>query len=312
MKCPAAVRLYTGLGPVQNNSQLIYHFSPIALTPVLLICFDQDYLCSVLPWLSLSSLCLQLDVEKLQKIPILKKLQALEEEAGKDVTLGSVPATVAGTVAAAEPAPRAAQPRRQTRRRPRLSSQQEAEEEFKQESKPERKTEGEQNFRQRPARVRKDSRGGEERATKGRGRGGNFKEKGPDEKGSEGTASERKVPPTVTTVYLGGIPTGLRVSELKTVLREKDAVPLRLTWQGAQHRAFLDYSDPEAADQALEALQGLNLDGQGLQAELAKSQRRGRRSGQSDRRPGPGATQKFKTSTTEEEVEKSEQWNRTV
>lgn len=252
-------------------------------------------------------MCLQLDVEKLQKIPILKKLQALEEEAGKDVTLGSVPATVAGTVAAAEPAPRAAQPRRQTRRRPRLSSQQEEEEEFKQESKPERKTEGEQNFRQRPARVRKDSRGGEERATKGRGRGGNFKEKGPDEKGSEGTASERKVPPTVTTVYLGGIPTGLRVSELKTVLREKDAVPLRLTWQGAQHRAFLDYSDPEAADQALEALQGLNLDGQGLQAELAKSQRRGRRSGQSDRRPGPGATQKFKTSTTEEEVEKSEQ-----
>ena len=99
--------------------------------------------------------------------------------------------------------------------------------------------------------------------------------------------SERRPPLSVTTVYLGGIPAGLRVSELKTALREREAAPLRLTWQGAQHRAFLDYCDPQAADQALEALQGLSLNGQSLQAELAKSQRGGRRPGPPNRRPRP-------------------------
>uniref|UniRef100_A0A3P9C321 Methenyltetrahydrofolate synthase domain-containing protein n=1 Tax=Maylandia zebra TaxID=106582 RepID=A0A3P9C321_9CICH len=68
-------------------------------------------------------------------------------------------------------------------------------------------------------------------------------------------------------------PCGIIWNKLKTALREREATPLRLTWQGAQHRAFLDYSDPHAADQALEALQGLALNGHSLQAELAKSQR---------------------------------------
>ncbi|KAG7230200.1 hypothetical protein INR49_012333 [Caranx melampygus] len=35
---------------------------------------------------------IKLDTEKLEKIPILKKLRALEEQVGKDVTLGEVPA----------------------------------------------------------------------------------------------------------------------------------------------------------------------------------------------------------------------------
>lgn len=113
-----------------------------------------------------------------------------------------------------------------------------------------------------------------------------MKEKGSDEGGSE-VMSQRKLPPSLTTVYLGGIPAGLRVSELKTALREREAVPLRLTWQGAQHRAFLDYSDLQAAELALEALQDLTLNGQSLQAELAKSQRGSKRPGQSNRRPRP-------------------------
>lgn len=152
-----------------------------------------------------------------------------------------------------------------------------------------------------PARVRKesrgDSRGGSEgeiyRRRKGKG-GGDVKEKGPEEGGGEVT-SQHKVPLSVTTVYLGGIPAGLRVSELKTALRERGAAPLRLTWQGAQHRAFLDYSDPQAAEQVLESLQGLSLNGQSLQAELAKSQRGSKRSGQSNRRPRPSAAPKSKT-----------------
>uniref|UniRef100_A0A3B5M680 Methenyltetrahydrofolate synthase domain-containing protein n=1 Tax=Xiphophorus couchianus TaxID=32473 RepID=A0A3B5M680_9TELE len=157
----------------------------------------------------------KLDAEKLEKIPILKKLRALEEQAGKDVTLGT--------------ASHAAEP------------------ETSQESRQEKKGEPDQKPRQQPARARKDSRGSRGEAT-----------------------TQRKLPQSVTTVYLGGIPAGLRVSELKTALRERNAAPLRLTWQGAQHRAFLDYSDPQVADQALEALQDLSLNGHSLQAELAK------------------------------------------
>ncbi|XP_058485320.1 methenyltetrahydrofolate synthase domain-containing protein isoform X2 [Solea solea] len=247
----------------------------------------------------------KLDMEKLEKIPILKTLRALEEQAGKDVTLG------AALDAAAEPALHAAQPKRQTRRRPKRNTQQDAEGESKQ-SPP--RGEGQQKGRLRPARVRKASRGddkggdeseiGEKRKVKS---GRNMREKGPEEKSGEVT-SQRKIPATVTTVYLGGIPTGVRVSELKTALREREAPPLRLTWQGAQHRAFLDYNDPEAAEKALEALQGLSLNGQSLQAELAKSQRGGKRSGESNRRPRPSPALKPKTSTsTDDAAETTEQ-----
>ncbi|XP_018523450.1 methenyltetrahydrofolate synthase domain-containing protein isoform X1 [Lates calcarifer] len=251
----------------------------------------------------------KLDTEKLEKIPILKKLRALEEQAGKDVTLGAVPA-------AAEPGLQTSQPKRQTRRRPRQNTQQDAEGESKQDSKQEKRAEGEQKARLRPARVRKESRGdgrgGNEGEINERGKGksrGNVKEKGLEERGGEVT-SQRKLPLSVTTVYLGGIPAGLRVSELKTALREREAPPLRLTWQGAQHRAFLDYSDPQAAEQALEALQGLSVNGHSLQAELAKSQRGGKRSAQSNRRPRPSTGPKSNTAPPgikDDTTEKTEQ-----
>ncbi|XP_029000664.1 methenyltetrahydrofolate synthase domain-containing protein isoform X1 [Betta splendens] len=227
---------------------------------------------------------IKLDAEKLEKIPVLKKLRALEEEAGKDVTLGETPA-------APEPGPQATgRPRRPARRRPRPNMQPDAERDPKEESKQDGRAEGEQKARLHPPRVRKESRGdgGEgsegEMAARGKGKSRGNREKAPEE-GAREVASQRKLPLSVTTVYLGGIPAGLRVSELKTALREKEATPLRLTWQGAQHRAFLDYSDPQAAEQALESLQGLSLNGHSLQAELAKSQRGGKRSGQPGRRP---------------------------
>ncbi|XP_041651293.1 methenyltetrahydrofolate synthase domain-containing protein isoform X2 [Cheilinus undulatus] len=229
----------------------------------------------------------KLNTEKLQKIPILKKLRALEEQAGKDVTLGVPPA-------APEPGLHTTRPPRQTRQRPRQNTQQDAERESRQE----RAAGSEQKGRQRPPQVKKESRGdaGKEGEPNERRRGrsgGNIREKDLEEGGSEGV-TQRRLPVSVTTVYLGGIPTGLRVSELKTALREREAAPLRLTWQGAQHRAFLDYSDPQAAEQALEALQGLSLNGSSLQAELAKSQRGGKRSGQLNTRPRASAASKSK------------------
>ncbi|OCT84519.1 hypothetical protein XELAEV_18022673mg [Xenopus laevis] len=75
------------------------------------------------------------------------------------------------------------------------------------------------------------------------------------------------------TVYIGDIPSTTRVSELKSMLRERGAAPLRLTWQGAQHRAFLDYRDVAQAKQALSSLEGISINGISLLVELARTQR---------------------------------------
>ncbi|NXA88455.1 MTHSD protein, partial [Melanocharis versteri] len=78
---------------------------------------------------------------------------------------------------------------------------------------------------------------------------------------------------TIATVYVGNLPGSLKVSELKSALRELQVIPVRLSWQGAQHRAFLEYRDPGAADRAVASLRGLSLGGNTLRVELARSQR---------------------------------------
>ncbi|XP_007427362.1 methenyltetrahydrofolate synthase domain-containing protein isoform X1 [Python bivittatus] len=74
------------------------------------------------------------------------------------------------------------------------------------------------------------------------------------------------------TVYIGSIPPRTRVSELKDALRKHHVTPARLTWRGAQHQAFLSYSDKSEAESAITALQGLTLQGGLLRVELARSQ----------------------------------------
>ncbi|KAL4642090.1 methenyltetrahydrofolate synthase domain-containing protein isoform X1 [Arapaima gigas] len=93
----------------------------------------------------------------------------------------------------------------------------------------------------------------------------------------------RGKPEAVVTLYIGNIPSGLRVGELKAALRDCGALPLRLRWQSSQHRAFLDYSECGAAEAALVALQGLSINGQSLQAEFARSQRSHGRPGHTQR-----------------------------
>ncbi|RLW01289.1 hypothetical protein DV515_00008051 [Chloebia gouldiae] len=78
---------------------------------------------------------------------------------------------------------------------------------------------------------------------------------------------------TISTVFVGNLPGSLRVSELKSALRELQVVPVGLKWQGAQHRAFLDFRDQGAAHRAVSSLQGLSLGGNALRVELAKSPR---------------------------------------
>ncbi|XP_075996448.1 methenyltetrahydrofolate synthase domain-containing protein [Genypterus blacodes] len=163
----------------------------------------------------------KLDTDTLEKIPVLKKLRALQEQEGKDVTLG-------------------AGPRRKSGQRAGTGSAR---------VRPERKAEGTEEGQRTGARD-----GGD----------------GTEDVSLAGVHSACRV-------FLGGIPAGLRVSQLKVCLQEREATPHRLSWQGGRQRAFLDYGTPQAAQRALLALQGLCLSGHHLRAELAKNQRAGLR-----------------------------------
>lgn len=76
-----------------------------------------------------------------------------------------------------------------------------------------------------------------------------------------------------STVYIGDIPSTTRVSQLKVILRSQDTYPAHLTWQGAQRRAFLSYSDPAQAELMLLKLKGLNIEGHPVRVEMAREQR---------------------------------------
>ncbi|XP_036608719.1 methenyltetrahydrofolate synthase domain-containing protein isoform X2 [Trichosurus vulpecula] len=78
---------------------------------------------------------------------------------------------------------------------------------------------------------------------------------------------------SVTTVYVGNIPQGARVSDLKRTLRDYNAMPLRLNWQGAQGRAFLDYEDQATAETVISSLKGLSFGGNTLWVNLARKQK---------------------------------------
>ncbi|XP_031197471.1 methenyltetrahydrofolate synthase domain-containing protein isoform X3 [Mastomys coucha] len=70
------------------------------------------------------------------------------------------------------------------------------------------------------------------------------------------------------TVCVGNLPYNMRVRELKRALQELGAMPLRLTWQGPQHRAILYYTDSATAQQAASLLQGLHLGANALRVSL--------------------------------------------
>ncbi|XP_052022862.1 methenyltetrahydrofolate synthase domain-containing protein isoform X4 [Apodemus sylvaticus] len=76
------------------------------------------------------------------------------------------------------------------------------------------------------------------------------------------------------TVCVGNLPYNTRVRELKRALQELGAAPLRLTWQGPQHRAVLHYTDSAAAQQAASLLQGLRLGANALRVSLGQQRDR--------------------------------------
>lgn len=82
---------------------------------------------------------------------------------------------------------------------------------------------------------------------------------------------ERTFPKSSVTICLSNIPAGLRVSELKSLLREHEAFPLRISWQGTKQRAFLLYADDTGAEHTLTTFQKLSINGHTLHAECVRS-----------------------------------------
>ncbi|KAB0384561.1 hypothetical protein FD755_006478 [Muntiacus reevesi] len=76
-----------------------------------------------------------------------------------------------------------------------------------------------------------------------------------------------------SSVEIGNLPRDVRVSQLKRTLSALGVVPLRLTWQGPQHRAFLHYRDPAEAQRAIACLQGFRLGAGTVRVVLARQQR---------------------------------------
>ncbi|XP_034282454.1 methenyltetrahydrofolate synthase domain-containing protein isoform X6 [Pantherophis guttatus] len=88
----------------------------------------------------------------------------------------------------------------------------------------------------------------------------------------EALSDERGPLSAPATVYVGNISSGTRVSDLKEALKTHHVTPARLSWRGAQHQAFLSYSDKSKAEEAIAALKGLSLQGHPLRVEWARNQ----------------------------------------
>ncbi len=102
------------------------------------------------------------------------------------------------------------------------------------------------------------------------------------------------------TVYIGGIPRSLRVSEFKTKVKERGVAPLRVIWHGANRHAFLQFVADQEAEDALNSLKELSIDDKPLKIEMSNRNRKRNRDSQQGEASGE---EKSKSSDHEEREE---------
>jgi len=73
------------------------------------------------------------------------------------------------------------------------------------------------------------------------------------------------------SVYVGSLPRSLRVSQFKVKVRERKVTPLRVLWRGSSGFAFLNFKTQQDAEEALVALEGLQISDKALRLEMARS-----------------------------------------
>lgn len=127
--------------------------------------------------------------------------------------------------------------------------------------------EGEDNRRERRDRGERGDRGDRnDRGDDGRPSRG----RGPRSQGGRNQASPRRMRPggnRAPTVYIGGIPKGTRVSDLKSLVRAQGVEPLRVLWRGGAGHTFLFFEQEDDAENAVSKLHDLEVNGKSVRVE---------------------------------------------
>lgn len=132
---------------------------------------------------------------------------------------------------------------------------------------------------ERPRRIREDGdeqnrEGGRNNSESGRdGSGGNRGGGGARGGGNRWPGPNRRRPlyEIEGSVYVGSLPRSLRVSQFKVKVRERKVTPLRVLWRGSSGFAFLNFRTQQDAEEALVALEGLQISDRALKLEMARS-----------------------------------------
>lgn len=206
--------------------------------------------------------------EKLQQVPILKRLRERERAEEKDVTLWD-------EIEGNEAPPRERRPRRHRNSSRRSTSDKENVEDGK-----ESDTTTDRRRRERRPRRRKDSRRGRG-TSQSEGEDKDASGDGEEGKGDRPRQQRRPKGPrgnrgSTVSVFVGGLPRATRVSALKVNIRERDVQPLALIWHGGSGHAFLLFPEEDAAQDALKKLTGIEMNGKALRIEMANRRRRSR------------------------------------
>lgn len=80
-------------------------------------------------------------------------------------------------------------------------------------------------------------------------------------------------------VFVGSLSNRLRVSALKAELRSHNVNPIRLVWHGARGFAFMHFQTTDTAKEAVDVMNGKELDGREIKVEMANNERPRRRGG---------------------------------
>ncbi|GFR70484.1 methenyltetrahydrofolate synthase domain-containing protein [Elysia marginata] len=80
-------------------------------------------------------------------------------------------------------------------------------------------------------------------------------------------------------VWMGGLSSRLRVSALKSELRNLNLIPARLVWRGPRGFAYLHFHTTDTAKEAVDTLFGREFEGREAKVEMANNDRPRRRGG---------------------------------
>lgn len=96
-------------------------------------------------------------------------------------------------------------------------------------------------------------------------------EEGGEDQGQGQSPRRRRGPPRVPipTIFVGSVQRSVRISELKSKIREKNVNPLRVIWNGAKCYALLQFPKMNEMEEAFDTLNGFEMNGRKLKIEIS-------------------------------------------